>query len=54
MPPMDRTPEPSNPSADGQPTSGPRAQTLAVQGLVNRVIRACCGRRCGAGSWATA
>ena len=39
MPPMDRTPEPSNPSADGQPTSGPRAQTLAVQGLVNRVIR---------------
>jgi hypothetical protein len=29
---MDRTPEPPNPSADGQPTSGPRAQTLAVQG----------------------
>ena len=39
MTPMDRTPGPSNPSADGQPTSGPRAQTLAVQGLVNRVIR---------------
>jgi len=39
MTPMDRTPGPSNPSAAGQPTSGPRAQTLAVQGLVNRVIR---------------
>jgi deazaflavin-dependent oxidoreductase (nitroreductase family) len=36
---MDHTPEPPNPSADGQPTSGPRAQTLAVQGLVNRMIR---------------
>jgi deazaflavin-dependent oxidoreductase (nitroreductase family) len=36
---MDRTSEPSNPSADGQPTSGPRAQTLPVQGLVNRAIR---------------
>jgi deazaflavin-dependent oxidoreductase (nitroreductase family) len=41
---MDRTsepsnPEPSNPSGDGQPTPGARAQTLAVQGLVNRVIR---------------
>lgn len=31
--------EPSNPSPDGQPTSGARAQTLAVQGLVNLIVR---------------
>jgi deazaflavin-dependent oxidoreductase (nitroreductase family) len=32
------TSEPSNPSADGQPTAGVRAQTLALQGLVNRMV----------------
>jgi hypothetical protein len=41
---MDRTsepsnPGPSNPSGDGQQTAGVRVQTLAVQGLVNRVIQ---------------
>lgn len=29
----------ANPSADGQPNSGARAQTLALQGLANRVVR---------------
>ena len=33
------TSEPSNPSADGQPTPGVRAQTLAWQGLANRIVR---------------
>ena len=33
------TSEPSNPSADGQPTPGVRAQTLALQGLANRIVR---------------
>ena len=33
------TSEPSNPSADGQPTPGVRAQTLAFQGLANRIVR---------------
>ncbi len=28
-----------NPAPDGQPTSAVRAQTLPLQGLVNRVIR---------------
>jgi hypothetical protein len=32
-------PDPSNRSADGHPTSGARAQTLALQGLVNRIVR---------------
>ena len=32
------TSEPSNPSADGQPTPGVRAQTMALQGLVNRMV----------------
>ncbi len=31
--------EPSNPSADGQPTSAARAETLALQGLVNPIVR---------------
>jgi hypothetical protein len=29
----------SNPAADGQPTTGVRAQTLAWQGLANRIVR---------------
>jgi len=33
------TSETSNPSADGQPTPGVRAQTLALQGLANRIVR---------------
>ena len=33
------TSEPSNPVADGQPTPGVRAQTLAWQGLANRIVR---------------
>jgi hypothetical protein len=33
------TSEPSNPSADGQPTLSVRAQTLAWQGLANRIVR---------------
>jgi deazaflavin-dependent oxidoreductase (nitroreductase family) len=33
------TSEPSNPSADGQPTPSVRAQTLAWQGLANRIVR---------------
>ena len=33
------TSEPSNPAADGQPTPGVRAQTLAWQGLANRIVR---------------
>jgi hypothetical protein len=33
------TREPSNRSADGQPTSGARAKTLPLQGLVNRIVR---------------
>jgi hypothetical protein len=33
------TSESSNPSADGQPTSGARAHTLALQGLANRIMR---------------
>jgi hypothetical protein len=36
---MDHTPEPSDPSSGGQPIPGPRARTLAVQGLANRVVR---------------
>ncbi len=31
--------EPPNSSPNRQPTSGARAQTLAVQGLVNRIVR---------------
>ena len=31
--------EPSNPSPHGQPTLGARAQTMAVQGIVNRIVR---------------
>ena len=31
--------EPSNPATDGQPTPGVRAQTLAWQGLANRIVR---------------
>jgi hypothetical protein len=33
------TSEPSNPATDGQPTPGVRAQTLALQGLANRIVR---------------
>jgi deazaflavin-dependent oxidoreductase (nitroreductase family) len=33
------TSEPSNPSVDGQPAPGVRAQTLALQGLVNPMVR---------------
>ena len=33
------TSEPSNPSADGQSTPGGRAQTFALQGLANRLVR---------------
>lgn len=33
------TSDPSNPSADGRPAPGPRAQTLALQGLANQVVR---------------
>jgi hypothetical protein len=36
---QDVTSESSNPSADGQPISGARAQTLALQGLANRIVR---------------
>ena len=32
------TSELSNPFADGEPTLGPRAQTLVLQGLVNRMV----------------
>jgi deazaflavin-dependent oxidoreductase (nitroreductase family) len=31
--------EPSNPSPDGQAMSAARAQTLVLQGLVNRIVR---------------
>ena len=33
------TSDPANPSADGNPHGGPRAQTLALQGLANRLVR---------------
>ena len=33
------TSEPSNPATDGQPTPDVRAQTLALQGLANRIVR---------------
>jgi hypothetical protein len=33
------TSEGSNPAADGRSTTGPRAQTLALQGLANRLVR---------------
>jgi deazaflavin-dependent oxidoreductase (nitroreductase family) len=36
---MDRTPEPSNPSPDRSATPAARAHTLALQPLVNRIVR---------------
>ena len=33
------TSEPSNPAADGQPTPGDRAQTLALPGLANLIVQ---------------
>jgi deazaflavin-dependent oxidoreductase (nitroreductase family) len=36
---MNPTPEPSNPSPERQPTPDARAHTLALQPLVNRIIR---------------
>ena len=36
---MEHAPEPSNPSPDRQPTPDARAHTLALQPLINRIIR---------------
>ena len=48
------TSEPPDLSLDGHPASGARAQTLALQGLVNGIVRGLLRTPLLSASWATA